>query len=105
MAQANIARRNGDDFQARLFWWSAVCLLDPRSPVIKVAYETGPKAFDDIQVDYDPKRPMTDGKGQLIYRRHFQSKWHTTAGTFGYEDLADPQFINAEKFSFLQRAH
>ena len=55
MARANVARRHGDDFQARHFWLNAASLLDPHSPVIKVAYETGPKAFDDILIEYDPK--------------------------------------------------
>ena len=41
MARSIVARRHGDDFQARLFWLHAASLLDPHSPVIKVAYETG----------------------------------------------------------------
>ena len=105
MAQANVARRHGDEFQARLFWLKACALLDSKSPVIRVAYETGPKAFDDILVAYDPKAASTDQKGNPVYRRHIQCKWHTKAGTFGYADLVDPSFINAQQVSFLQRAH
>jgi hypothetical protein len=105
MTRSNVARRHGDDFQARLFWLKAVSLLDPHSPVIKVAYETGPKSFDDIQIAYDPHIAPPDHDGNPIYRRHIQCKWHTTAGAFGYEDLIDPAFINAEKYSLLQRAH
>lgn len=105
MTRANVARRHGDDFQARWFWLKAAPLLDPKSSVIKVAYETGPKTFDDISVEYDPQHASADQLGHRILRRHWQCKWHTTAGTFGYEDLADPGFINAKRHSFLQRAH
>jgi hypothetical protein len=105
MTRANVARRQGDDFQARLFWLKATSLLDPKSPTIKVAYETGPKSFDDILIEYDPSAAPPDHEGQPIYRRHIQCKWHTTAGTFGYEDLTDPAFVNAERYSLLQRAH
>ena len=82
MARANVARRHGDDFQARLFWLKAASLLDPNSPVVKVAYETGPKSFDDIMVEYDPNAAPPDHEGKPIYRRYIQCKWHTTAGTF-----------------------
>lgn len=104
MAQANVARRHGDDFQARLFWLHAACLLDANGNVMKVAYETGPIAFDDILIEYDPQAAPRDQDGHPIYRRYIQCKWHSTAGTFGYLDLADPAFINATRFSILQRA-
>lgn len=105
MAKANVARRQGDDFQARLFWLKAASLLDPDNPIVHVAYETGPKGFDDILIEFDPKRPLQDHEGKSIYREHLQCKWHTTAGSFGYQDLINPAFINAERFSLLQRAH
>ncbi len=105
MARANVARRQGDDFQARLFWLKATSLLDPSGSVVKVAYETGPKSFDDILVEYHRNNAPPDHEGRPIYRRHIQCKWHTTAGTFGYEDLIDPAFINAARYSLLQRAH
>ncbi len=103
MARANIARRQGDDFQARLFWLSASSLLDPHSPITKVAYESGPKSFDDIRIEYDPEAAPPDHEGKPLYRRYIQCKWHTTGGMFGHADLIDPAFINAESCSFLQR--
>jgi SMODS-associated and fused to various effectors sensor domain len=103
MARANIARRQGDDFQARLFWLSASSLLDPHSPIARVAYESGPKSFDDILVEYDPNKAPPDHEGKPLFRRHIQCKWHTTAGTFGHADLIDPDFINADSCSLLQR--
>lgn len=105
MTRANVARRQGDDFQSRLFWLRAASLLDRRSPVIKVAYETGPKGFDDIWVEYAPQGAPLDHEGHPIVRRHIQCKWHTTAGVFGHADLVNPEFINAERFSLLQKAH
>ncbi|GJL53115.1 MAG: hypothetical protein NPIRA02_02470 [Nitrospirales bacterium] len=105
MARAIVARRNGDDFQARLFWLKAASLLDPGSSIVKVAYETGPTGFDDILIEYDSNKPIHDHQGKAIYRDHLHCKWHTTAGSFGYEDLIEPSFINAERFSFLQRAY
>jgi SMODS-associated and fused to various effectors sensor domain len=105
MTRANVARRQGDDFQARLFWLKATSLLDPNSPIVKVAYEVGPKSFDDIVIEYDPSAAPLDHEGKPIYRRYIQCKWHTTAGIFGYQDLADPAFVNATRYSLLQRAH
>ena len=105
MARSIAARRHGDDFQARLFWLRAALLLDPHSNVIRVAYETGPKSFDDILIEYDPKAAPQDHEGRPILRRYIQSKWHTRAGVFGHADLIDPAFINAERYSLLQRAH
>jgi hypothetical protein len=104
MAKANNARRHGDDFQARLFWLKASLLLDDKSFVARVSYETGPKSFDDITVEYELNGAPPDHEGNPIRRRHIQSKWHATAGVFGYQDLIDPAFINAERYSLLQRA-
>ena len=52
MTQAVAVRRDGDAFQARIFWRKAICLLDPASPVAKVGFESGPKGFDDVWVAY-----------------------------------------------------
>ena len=105
MTKANVARRQGDDFQARLFWLHAASLLDPASPVARVAYERGPKAFDDILIEYNSAQAPLDHEGRPIRIEHIQCKWHKTAGTFGYQDLIEPTFINASRFSLLQRAH
>lgn len=104
MTQAIVARRQGDDFQARLFWLHAARLLDPDGPVIRVAYETGPKAFDDVLIEYDPARAPQDHAGRHVLRDHLQCKWHMRPDEFGYADLVDPGFSNAQSLSFLQRA-
>jgi hypothetical protein len=104
MTRAIVARKQGDDFQARLFWLYAALLLDPNGAVTRVAFETGPKAFDDVLVEYDPARAPQDHAGHPVSRDHLQCKWHVRGDEFGYADLVDPSFSNAQAVSFLQRA-
>jgi hypothetical protein len=104
MTQAVTVRRDGDTFQARLFWLHAARLLDPESPVVRVGFETGPKGFDDIWVEYDPARSALDQYGDPLRREHMQCKWHVTPDSYGYAHLVDPEFINANARSLLQRA-
>ena len=105
MTQAVTVRRDGDTFQARLFWLYAGRLLDPESPVQRVGFETGPKSFDDIWVEYDPARSALDQYGDPLRREHVQCKWHVTPNSYGYAHLVDPEFINANTRSLLRRAH
>jgi hypothetical protein len=72
--------------------------------VVRVAYETGPKAFDDVLVEYDSAHAPQDHHGCPVLRDHYQCKWHVRPGQFGYADLIDPAFTNATSQSFLQRA-
>ena len=104
MTQAVAVRRDGDAFQARIFWRKAACLLDPKSPVEQVGFESGPKGFDDVWVAYSADRAPSDHEGQPILREHIQCKWHVSVNDFGHADLVEPEWINANKFSLLQRA-
>ncbi len=104
MTQAVAVRRDGDAFQARIFWHKAACLLDPTSPVTAVGFESGPKGFDDVWIAYAADRAPGDHEGRPILREHIQCKWHVSINDFGYADLIDPEWINANKFSLLQRA-
>lgn len=104
MTQAVTVRRDGDTFQARLFWWHAARMLDPGSPIVRVGFETGPKSFDDIWVEYDPARSPLDHLGEPLRREHIQCKWHVTPDSYGYAHLVDPAFVNANARSLLQRA-
>ena len=104
MAQAIIARRDGDTFQARVFWGIAVRLLDEECPIVKVGFEKGPKSFDDIYVEYDNTGRPSDQFGVTLRREYLQCKWHSTPGSYGYRQLCDPEFINAKTCSFLERA-
>lgn len=102
MTRANTARHAGDVFQARMFWLQAINLLKPNNPVVRVAWESGPRGFDDIRVEYAP--PWRSNNGP-VHRQHIQCKWHVDAGEFGYEQLTKPEFINASQHSWLSRAH
>jgi len=106
MTRAIAVRREGDAYQARIFWRKAVCLLDPDSPVIRVGFESGPKGFDDVWVEYAPGRgPIEDVGGFRLLREHIQCKWHVSVDEYGHADLVDPEFINANSISLLQRAY
>lgn len=105
MTQAVAVRRHGDTFQARLFWLNAAKLLDPMSPLVRVGFESGPKGYDDIWIEYDPTRAPRGSNGLPVTREHIQCKWHVSPGSYGFLDLIDPEFINANSRSLLQRAH
>ncbi len=104
MTQANTARREGDDFQARQFWLRAGRLLDAESPILRVGFESGPRSYDDIWVEYESGRGPRTLDGRTLSREHVQCKWHVSPGSYGYRELIDPAFINADKQSLLQRA-
>lgn len=104
MAQAVITRRDGDVFQARMFWVHAARLLDPESNIIRVGFESGLKGFDDIWIEYDPKKAPPDHLGQALRFERMQCKWHAVPGTFTHIDLTNPEYINATATSLLKRA-
>jgi hypothetical protein len=104
MTQAVVTRRDGDVFQARMFWLHAVRLLDDDGPIVRVGFESGLKGFDDIWVEYDPVRAPQDARGNPLLVERMQCKWHATPGTFTHEDLVRPEYINASSTSLLQRA-
>lgn len=105
MTQAVIARRDGDAFQARIFWLKAAKLLDAQGNIVRVGFESGPRGFDDVWVEFDPRGAPMDQFGQPLRFERFQCKWHTTSGTYTYIDLTRPEYINATTKSLLQRAH
>lgn len=104
MTQAIASIRDGHAFQARQFWRKALHLLDRNTAVAKVAFELGPKGFDDIWVEYVRGRGYNDQHGRQLTRQHIQCKWHVKAGEYGHAQLMDPDFINASATSLLQRA-
>lgn len=105
MTQAIAVRREGDAFQARLFWMKALCLLDTESSIVRVGFESGPKGFDDIWVEYERGRCPNDQDGNPLLREHIQCKWHVSPGDYKHSDLICPDFINANSTSLLQRAY
>ena len=104
MTQAVPVRRDGDAFQSRVFWSKAARLLDPASNVIRVGFESGPKGFDDVWVDYNPAKSLTLMGLVPLGREHIQCKWHGTPDTYGFANLSQPEFINANAVSLLERA-
>ncbi|KWT73019.1 SAVED domain-containing protein [Comamonas testosteroni] len=56
-------------------------------------------------MEYEPNRAPQDQEGYPIYREHIQCKWHVSINDFGHADLADHDWVNANRFSLLQRAH
>jgi hypothetical protein len=104
MTQAVAVRRDGDAFQARLFWRTAALMLAPGSAIARVGFETGPKGYDDIWVQYDPRLCPNDQEGHPLLREHIQAKWHVSPNSYGHTQLVDPEFINANARSLLQRA-
>lgn len=104
MTQAVTVRRDGDTYQARQFWLRAARLLDPESPIVRVGFENGPKSFDDIWIEYVSGREPKSALGEPLKREHIQCKWHVSPGTYGYSDLVNPEFVNANARSLLQRA-
>lgn len=104
MTKAIAVRREGDAFQARVFWRKVACLLDPSSPIVRVGFESGPKGFDDVWVEYAEDRGPKDQEGRPIRREHVQCKWHVSVNDYGHADLIDPDWINATSTSLLQRA-
>lgn len=103
MTSANIARMQGDDYQARWFWIQACRLFDPASKVVRVATELdNVKSLDDVGVSY--REGMLDEAGNPCLADYYQVKFHTTAAdAITWRDLIDPAFIHASSVSLLQR--
>ena len=87
-----------------MFWLKAARLLDDDGNILRVGFESGPKGFDDVWVEYDPKRAPPDQFGNLLHVERMQCKWHASPGTSGYQDLTRPEYINATTTSLLERA-
>jgi hypothetical protein len=105
MTQAVNARRDGDTFQARIFWLKAAKLLDDEGNVVRVGFESGPKGFDDVWVEYDQRNAPLDQYGQSLAIERLQCKWHAGLGVYTHIDLTRPEYINATTKSLLQRAY
>lgn len=103
MTQAVTVRRDGDAFQARIFWMKAATLLDEARGPLAVGFESGPKGFDDVWVQYDPRRLPSDHAGNPLAIERHQCKWHVALGTYTHVDLTRPEYIHASSVSLLQR--
>ena len=104
MVKAIVARRKGDEYQARFFWLK---LLELRTNdyVESVTLESDQVSFvDDVVVSYC--KPIKDWlTGKQVIRDLFQCKYHMTQrDAFTHENLIDPRFINC-KTSMLKRLY
>lgn len=104
MAKAIVARRKGDEYQARFFWLK---LLELRTNdyVESVTLESDQVSFvDDVVVSYcEPI--MEKPTRKRIVCDLFQCKYHMTQNNvFNHENLITPNFINC-KSSMLQRLY
>ena len=105
MAKAIAARRNGDEYQARVFWLK---LLELRTNdyVKSVTLESDHVSFvDDVVVSYsEPIKDQTTGKREVVCDL-FQCKYHVTQNNaFTHENLIDPRFVNNQN-SMLKRLY
>jgi len=102
MTQAVVTRRDGDVFQARMFWLKAANLLDADGSILRVGFESGLRGFDDVWVEYEPSRAPQDQFGEPLLIERMQCKWHATPGSYDHQDLIRPEYINATTTSLLQ---
>lgn len=103
MATQINARQKGDRWQGLFFWQKAAPILFENSRIEKVSFEEGPKGFDDVVVSYRENSEGIDPYGRQVTVDHYQCKWQVGGNSFGWEDLIDPNFINASSISILER--
>ena len=104
MAQKQIsARLQGDDYQARFFWYQAAYLLIPDSRVERVKLENDDAPYiDDVTVFH--AAPGRRDSGVNCLADYYQVKFHVNqANAYCAEGLMDPSFIGSTKKSLLQR--
>ncbi len=103
MTTAVVARQQGDDYQARIFWLEACRLFSRFSKVARVAYEfKGIKSFDDVAVVYSS--PIPDERGGAVSADFYQAKYHVDLkGNLTWEAMIDPAAIGASTVSLLER--
>ncbi len=103
MTTAVVARQQGDDYQARIFWLEACRMFSRYSKVARVAYEfKAIKSFDDVAVIYST--PIPDERGGTVSSDFYQSKYHVDLkGNLTWDDMIDPAAIGATSVSLLER--
>jgi len=105
MAKAIGARRQGDEYQARVFW-HYLLKLRTGDLVKSVCLDSDGITFvDDVVIKYH--LPYRDrATGDRIGCDYCQCKYHVTAGgAFTYKNLLSPAFINNKSQSMLQRLY
>lgn len=103
MANPIKARSLGDEYQILFFWLKACDMLSDHSNVDTISYEDQEiKSLDDIVIRY--KKPIRDVSGKLIHKEYYQVKYHVDyRNSITLDNLMNPKFINASKYSFLEK--
>ena len=102
MSGAIPARQLGDNYQSLVFWKYANMMLKKGSEIEKIVFEDDViKSFDDIVVYYAKPRMF---RSSDIDRDYIQVKFNMAKEKmFTIDNLLDPSFINAKKYSLLDR--
>lgn len=104
MAGSVSAIIKGFTFQKLIFWKEATKIFDKNRKIKSVAFETKDnKSFDDVKIEYESEI-VGEKNTPFVTNDYFQIKFHTTlSGNFSIDDLIDPKFINATKYSLLEK--
>lgn len=93
----------GFTYQTLIFWIKACKLLIPKENIKEVSFEANDKrSFDDVKVEYE-KEIDGDVNSPKVKFDYFQVKFHTHPKLITMDNLTDPAFVNASKYSILQR--
>lgn len=92
----------GHGYQAMVFWKYANQMLREGSEIEAIGYEYKDiKSFDDIVVMYKGEKSFKDC---FIERDYIQVKYHIAQTHYiTLDDLMDPRFVNASKYSFMDK--
>ncbi|MGF7230305.1 SAVED domain-containing protein [Arachidicoccus sp.] len=106
MSNSVIARQQGDDYQAKYFWYKACKLYQQNSTAVKIAWEKNDSpGFDDVSIFYQPAK-LDRTTGKEIHSEYFQVKFHVDHDRgFSCAAFMDPSFIGNTTESLLQRLH
>lgn len=100
MAGAIIARQLGDEYQQLVFWKYALMMLSGKYEIENIRYEDNAvKSYDDVVIEYSKPQMFRDS---TISKEYIQVKFHMRDDdVFTLDNLLDPAFINAKKYSLL----
>lgn len=101
MAQAIVARENGDDYQRLVLWNYINDFISKTSDIETIFHEFDEvKGFDDIIIKY--KNPIIIGGERSVEKEYVQVKFHQYQSDFlTIDNLIQPEFINSKTQSFL----
>lgn len=104
MSNTVIPRQQGDDYQAKYFWFKACNLFFQNSTATRIAWEhNNAPGFDDISVYYEPAI-LDKTTGGEITGKFYQVKFHVDHNKgFTCDALMDSEFIGNKTESILQR--